>query len=690
MKPLFFFLLLFYGLSAFSQSEEIFKPCGTDQMQQVLFDRFPMFHNNMNQAQEQLEQHTLNYTKFKKQSVDSDSVFIIPVVVHIIHDYGTENIDDAQVENAISVLNTDYRNMDTDTSLIRQEFRHLVADCSIEFRLAQLDPYGKCTKGINRIADTLTYVGDHSVKALMQWPPDMYLNIWVVDNAGGLAGHALFPSSVDTIPSWDGIVIQHDYFGSTGTSSETKSLVLTHEVGHYLNLQHTWGGNNAPNLPYWAPGDTANCGYDDGVDDTPNTVGWQTCNTAGVSCGTLNNVQNYMEYAYCTTRMFTEGQKQRMRACLTSSVANRNKLWSAQNLAATGVDSTAILCTADFETERTVICEGQSLTFSDKSFHGVSFWQWTFPGASPATSTDQNPVVTYSSPGIYDVTLTVGNGIQTIDSTKQGYIIVLPTSTYLPPYLETFDTVSALENEWTVINTDHANGWVLTNQASYSGTQSVMIDNYSNTFEGRFDELISNTVDLSGFTEVVLSFRYAYAQRLNTNNDKLKIYVSKDCGENWSLKASLSGASLATVDSSLVAFFPTSHGEWGYEEVTNISSSYLVSDFRLKFSFESDRGNNIFLDDIYVNDVAMGIESIRESNQIRIIPNPVEKDLQLFLPSDKINKIELVDIRGKNISSIIPLTDKVQTIATDFLSPGMYLIQIVSSKGMYVERFVKN
>ena len=54
------------------------------------------------------------------------------------------------------------------------------------------------------------------------------------------------------------------------------------------------------------------------VDDTPLTIGWSSCNLGGTSCGSLDNVQNYMDYAYCAL-MFTEGQKTRMHACLNSS-----------------------------------------------------------------------------------------------------------------------------------------------------------------------------------------------------------------------------------------------------------------------------------------------------------------------------------------------------------------------------------
>lgn len=691
-QGLFFLLFFLLGNSSYSQTTKNLKHCGAGQMQQFFYNGFPQFHQKIKSAEYELNRHTQEYAKFK-QSADSDSVYIIPVVFHIIHNYGSENIDDSQLEDAIAVLNKDYRNLDTDTSDIRQEFRHLVADCKIEFRLAQLDPNGNCTKGINRIVDTLTYIGDHSVKSLIQWPPDMYLNIWVVANAAGLAGHSLNPPDVDTLPLWDGIVMQHDYLGSIGTSSEFKSLVITHEVGHYLNLQHTWGGNNAPNLPYWSPGDTANCSTDDGVDDTPNTIGWQTCNTAGSSCSSpIDNVQNYMEYAYCTARMFTLGQKQRMRACLTSSVANRNNLWSAQNLIATGVaDSiTNILCVADFNTERTVICEGETVSFTDLSYHGVTSWEWTFSGGNPAVSTDSMPEVSYSIPGTYDLKLTVGNGTQTVDTIKQAYITVLPSSGYEPPYWETFDSLATeLEDEWVVINSDNSNGWKLTDQAAYSGTHSAMLENYSNPYEERTDELISNTIDLSSFNDVVLSYRYAYAKKATMGQEYLKIYVSKDCGENWLPRSTITLSSLSGVDTTDLPFYPVFDNEWIYEELTNISSSYLVSDFRLKFEFESGGGNNIFIDDVYINDTPMGIAEIGKRAAFKISPNPAEDYLRLTFSAELPDNIELMDIHGKRIFSFITINEKTFTIPVNSLVSGMYLIRVISQSNTYFGRFIK-
>ena len=131
----------------------------------------------------------------------------------------------------------------------------------------------------------------------------------------------------------NGIWILHDYVGSIGTGTTGKSRALTHEVGHWLNLDHLWGPNNNP-------GNSSSCSDDDGVDDTPRCIGVTSCNLTANTCSNdavdgywntdvVDNVENFMEYSYCS-KMFTNDQRSRMRAAITSNI--RNNLWQPSNL----------------------------------------------------------------------------------------------------------------------------------------------------------------------------------------------------------------------------------------------------------------------------------------------------------------------------------------------------------------------
>jgi hypothetical protein len=452
-------LLILFPVFGFSQHNDHFK-CATDEMHQQIYLTHPELIPGVLRAYEQLKQET---NQFINSSTRSQDTYIIPVVFHVIHNYGPENISDAQIRDGVHYANLQLRKLNPDTTDIVAAFEGIAADAGIELRLAQLDPDGNCTSGITRHVSSLTYIGDHQVKSIVQWPPDKYLNVYVCNQAAGLAGHALLPHAADTIPQWDGIVMQHAYVGTIGTSDFFRRTVLTHEIGHYLNLQHIWGGNNVPNYFYLPVANAGNCDYDDEVADTPNTIGWQSCNLSGISCGDLDNVQNYMDYAYCA-RMFTVGQRDRMHACLNSSVAGRNNLWSPTNLIATGTDDvTFYLCGAKFDADKRVVCAGESITLTDVSYHGITERTWNIPGATLSSTTDSLITVTFPQAGSYTISLTVGNGTDQLSVTEENYIVVLPQQGIQNFVIEDFESPSNFDYQWIVYPQEGAINWELGN-----------------------------------------------------------------------------------------------------------------------------------------------------------------------------------------------------------------------------------
>jgi len=84
-------------------------------------------------------------------------------------------------------------------------------------------------------------------------------------------------------------------------------------------------------------------------------------------------------------------------------------------------------CYADFIADPTLLCDGSSSDFTDLTISTDSVvisWEWTFEGGTPATSTQQNPTVTYVSEGVFDVQLIVTDGIYNDTILKEDYIIV--------------------------------------------------------------------------------------------------------------------------------------------------------------------------------------------------------------------------------------------------------------------------
>jgi PKD repeat protein len=78
-----------------------------------------------------------------------------------------------------------------------------------------------------------------------------------------------------------------------------------------------------------------------------------------------------------------------------------------------------------FTHDGTPICPGSSVDFFDASLNGPTAWNWSFQGGIPATSTLQNPTITYNAGGLFDVTLVASNGSYTDSITLLGGVHVV-------------------------------------------------------------------------------------------------------------------------------------------------------------------------------------------------------------------------------------------------------------------------
>lgn len=310
--------------------------CHTHSMTQAVLDANPDRKAIVEAAE--LMHRSLSNSVANKSSSNNSVVLTIPVVFHVLHQYGSENISKAQIEDAIQILNEDFNKLNADTATVHPNFKPIIGNTQFNFKLATIDENNNCTDGIVRYFSANTNTGNTPVtQAGITWNPTKYLNIFTVKTmANGSAGYTYLPGSWSFGSDNDAIIILHNYVGSIGTGIPGRSRALTHEVGHWFGLNHVWGNTNQPGI---------SCG-DDGVADTPESKGWSFCNVNGKSCPSdpapVDNVENYMEYAYCQ-KMFTNNQASRMRNTVLLNIGNvgRGNLFSAANIAATGVNNTS-------------------------------------------------------------------------------------------------------------------------------------------------------------------------------------------------------------------------------------------------------------------------------------------------------------------------------------------------------------
>lgn len=656
----------------------------------------------------------------KKGGSEKATIYKIPVVFHVLHMNGVENITDEQILDALAILNRDYRKQNADTANVHPDFAGMPADIEIEFVLATKAPNGTCFKGITRTYNTISYDGSdggNQVDAIVagndvyqgQWPGNKYMNVFICGEIGGAAGYTYNPAGWGATQMTNGIWVLHDYVGSIGTSSVGTSRTLTHEVGHWLNLSHTWGSNNNP-------GTATSCsGNGDQVQDTPTCIGVSACVLNSNTCSNDNaywgfdirdNVENYMDYSYCS-KMFTEGQRTRMRTALQSTNTGRANLWTAANLAAVGANGVLYLCKAEFTADKTTICNGDEIAFSDDSYNVANSWTWTvtpstgWSYSNGTSATSQNPTIVFDTPGLYTVQLTSSDGTLSDSEIKNNFIHVLNAASSLP-FWEGFENYSSLSNiqEWEVFSSSANNAWTIESTTGYSGAKCAKLMNFGQG-TANVDELTSSQIDLSTVPStgtVTLSFRYAYRKVLAANYEYLKVFISGDCGADWIQRKTIQGNQLSSLTST-TSWKPTSQTDWVTVHMTNVTSNYFTDKFRVLFRFEGEGGNNIYIDDINLynggpsNDLVTGIVEHSSISHLEMFPNPADDELNVSfdLPNSDDLTISMIDLSGKVIQKHLVKAKEGKNLVmmnTQELAAGMYQLVMVSSNGQKTLPFI--
>jgi hypothetical protein len=611
-------------------------------------------------ADKYIQKILLNPNIAQRQGNDT---IIIPIVVHVIYNNSIQNVSDANIIKQIEVLNKDFARLNSDTTKTPSSFRNLAKGLPIKFCLAQRDPQGNSTTGINRVQTTkLVWEYENPSTSndfkfsnkggLSAWDRDNYLNIWIVNlddnyNNGRLLGFAQFPGGPS---STDGVALDYNEVGALGRTA-------THEVGHWLGLIHIWG-------------DKDDCIQDDGIDDTPKQAGnsQNGCRTHPYNdgCSSAIMFMNYMDYSSdVCMNMFSKGQCDRMlgvlntsRKGLKSSIgclpanlpavdANLIELIEPGERICSNVNSNAVVRNFGSQTISTI-------RFKIKIGSIEQLFDWSGSISSLGKADIDLPSIDISSltDGFYDYTLEIQlvNGITDSEILNNIRLVsvekkVASTTT---PFFEGFE--SAFNGSIRINNPDKSKTWERTSKARKTpGSYSIYMNYFDYTNNEEIDEFLLPPVNTSNLINSSITFDVAYALYSTTGfSDTLEVYVQAGCDAPWQRVYKKFNPNLQTAPNTSFEFKP-SQTQWRRDSI--LLDTYKSDNLTVKFVGKCDNENNLYIDNISIKGAtSTGINlDLLNTSDFQIFPNPTKGNYFVYFNADKSQEvlISVRDVTGK-------------------------------------------
>ncbi len=358
-----------------------------------------------------------------------------------------------------------------------------------------------------------------------------------------------------------------------------------------------------------------------------------------------------------------------------------------------------------FSADHQYFCPDEEMIvhFSDESLHCPTAWQWSFSpnNVNYMEDTDaqsQNPVVEFTQDGSYAVTLEVTNSNGSSSLTEYQFV---KNGGKVGPYYENFEDENDLTNGWSIENEDGGVTWEKYNASGNGGEKAMAIRfrDYTN-FEAR-DKLISPLFELYDNSDAILSFEHAYAQHYSSYTDSLIVYISTDCGENWTrlMEAGEDGnGSFATHEQTTEEFIPEVGDDWclggfGPNCYQVDLSAYKGEEF-VKFAFESFnmRGTFLYIDNVSLDYAEATHEIEKNHEQISIFPNPNNGHFDLEIDQNMENaRLDIFDPIGRLVyrNNDLDLYKRApQPIKIDHYTSGVYYIRISNDETVIQTKFV--
>lgn len=656
-----------------------------------------------------MEQKRLSKERGERVAATEGVTYTIPVVFHIVLK-DPSVVTDAQILKQLNILNEDFAATDPDSSLIPAYFKPLHGKSNIQFCLAQQTPSGESTTGIERTVTNkdLFLANDNGVKHTASggvdlWDETKYYNVWVCVLGNSILGYATFPTDGETTEQ--GVAIHYQSLPGGIYNNYNGGKTLTHETGHYFNLYHIWGDDDGA------------CTGTDYIDDTPNQANFTTGCYNGIhtdSCTPTGNgvlYQNYMDYSndQCLL-LFTPEQDDRMQTAL---LTYRSSLLTSHGcvppvLYAVNAQLKAIvspgtrLCNPNISPVVTVRNMGaQTLTSFMVTVVADNAAPVNINWTGSLVSLDQvtiNLATININPGSPLLKFYVSNPNNTTDQDNSNDTLTTTVQYYAPvkTIAEGFEAASFTPAGWDIINPDNYITWKKVNTAAYSGTASVMIDNFNYTSLGQQDYLRLPQANLAGVDSAFFTFEIAaaaYTPLSNINNifDTLEVLLSTDCGLSYTSLYKKGGGTLVTQNAATTSFFVPTANQWRKDSI-NLSAYINSGNILLAFRNTTANENNIYLDDINLRTITIN-PNLKKAGYL-VTPNPAKNNIQIqFYPNpSNLRGISLYNLTGQKLAEIIVSGPGEVVYNMDISSypAGMYIVRAVFTDKVLIEKIIKN
>ena len=625
---------------------------------------------------------------------------VIPVVIHVLYNNSAGNLTNSEVDQILDQLNKDFSKMNGYTANIPAVWDTIATNTNIQFCLAQRDPTGAPSSGIERRNTFVNQFNDqtsmkyHSSGGLDAWDPSNYFNIWICNYNGTGSAHAFGVPPSFSIDFTYGAVVNRAWVGVGVTT-------LTHEVGHCLGLDHIWGDDQ--------PGCSS-----DYIADTPD----QEYASAGCltfpwvdNCSPNGNgrmFMNFMDYSDCRS-MFTQGQANKMHAVLYASPYNQLALSNgctpvilqANDAGAHSILSpTGEICNSDtlnpvivMRNWGTNLLQSTTITYQVGSSLAQTYF-WSGNLQSLAFDTIQLPsIISGSGSQVISVSTSIPNGLpdqNTNNDLTTSSVFLRLTGNNLPLFYG-FEDLMLPPADWSLAESPYIYIASRSTEAFTSGIAALKVDmTYAQDQEVR---LTTPNVDLTSTTFPKLSFELAYRMRYDPADsyiDSLEVFISKDCGESWESIYEKYGHDLATLPTIELNDFIPNLTDWRLETI-DLESHQGSSNVMFQFKFSCTWGGIIWVDDINISgDSYASIEENSNSAPFSMIyPNPNSGQFSVSLPylhSTHMN-IEVINSMGQIIftENKTDLTENKINIDLPTYAKGMYLLKLTNFESKKIE-----